>query len=87
MSRIFVPLIMGADKGVVEGAQALELCHRYMPMETYGVDYMYACIFFSPDSAKHSQNVFSHHVLVHPSSATSPSFQPDLITNKFIIDS
>jgi len=47
MSRIFVSLIMGADKGVVEGAQTLELCHRYLPMETYGLIILCMLVCFS----------------------------------------
>ncbi len=58
MYRIFVLLVMGADKGVVESVQALDLCHGYMPMDIIWVDYMYACMLFSPNLDKHSQMYF-----------------------------
>ncbi len=51
------------------------------------VDYMYVCMLFSPNLDKHSQMFPTTLLCVHNSSATSPSFQPDVITNKFIIDS
>ncbi len=60
MYRIFVLLVMGADKGVVEGVQVLDFCHRYMPMDIW-VYYMYACMLFSPDLDKHSQMYFPQH--------------------------
>ncbi len=58
MYRIFVLLVMSADKGVVEGVQALDLCHRLCQW-TYGlIMCMLACMLFSPNLDKNSQMYF-----------------------------
>ncbi len=48
------------------------------------VDYMYVYMLFSPNLDKHSQMYFPQRSCV---CILHQSFQPDVITNKFIIDS